>query len=279
MANNWIPRAEFFLQSLVSFQPQCPYCKSRNAKTIFRKYGSIRIKQCPECLLCYTSPIYKSWIVKNIYGAFYEADGVTRFPDPVRLEQLKETNFKGSEKDFSWILEPLAALLSEKKGRLLEVGSAWGYFLYQAKQHGFDPAGIEINEKAVAFGKERLGVRIVKGFEELEKGSFDLVFSWHALEHFTDLSRIFSDIEKATKPGGHLLIVVPNFDWEQFGTGRAQLIGAVHPIGFSAEFFLRNLPRHGFFVEGVFDDVKNFPNQPCQIATGGGIIVWAKKQH
>jgi cyclopropane fatty-acyl-phospholipid synthase-like methyltransferase len=35
---------------------------------------------------------------------------------------------------------------------MLELGSSWGYFLYQAKQQGFEVTGVEISEPRRLFG-------------------------------------------------------------------------------------------------------------------------------
>ena len=48
-----------------------------------------------------------------------------------------------------------------KGSSLVEVGSSWGYFLWQAKNQGFDVTGVEIGEKRRLFGERHLEVKIV----------------------------------------------------------------------------------------------------------------------
>ena len=160
---------------------------------------------------------------------------------------------------------------------MLEIGSAWGYFLYQAKEYGFEATGIEIDARLSSFGKEKLGVAIVPGFGELKGGPFDVAVLVHSLEHFTDLSRVFLDLRDHLKPGGHLFIAVPHFDWRRFGDENLSVIGAVHPLGFSPEFFTRNLPRYKFSIQGFYSRAADFPHAPCQVLTQEGILVWARR--
>ena len=215
---NFIPRVEFLLQSLLFSQNECPHCGTKNLKVVFKKHRLIAIKKCLECHLYFTSPIYKrSLLASNIYGTLYDEEWTTRLPELSQLPHLKETKFESIGKNFSSVLGSMVKCCAGSGNKLLEIGSGWGYFLFQAAEHGFDATGVEINSKLAAFGRRHLGSVVVEDMEKLKGTQFDIGFSWHALEHFTGLEKIFRDLNNALKPGGHLIIGVPNLDWDQFG--------------------------------------------------------------
>ena len=47
---------------------------------------------------------------------------------------------------------------------------------------------------------------------------------------------------------GVLVLEVPRLHPER-GKQEFQIMGAVHPLGFTRDFFLRNMPQHGFSVQ------------------------------
>lgn len=161
---------------------------------------------------------------------------------------------------------------------MLEIGSSWGYFLYQAKQQGYDTTGLEISEKRRLFGVKELGVNIVNCFNDLKTEKFDIIYTAHALEHFTDLYNVFQELHYYLNNKGKLIIEVPNFDLLQFGESVLPIIGAVHPLGFSSNFFKRNLPKYGFKILGFYDSWDLFPENKREKSSGDVIILAAEKE-
>jgi 2-polyprenyl-3-methyl-5-hydroxy-6-metoxy-1,4-benzoquinol methylase len=279
---NPIPRAEFFVQSIFLQQRLCPHCQARESVTLARKYMFIEIRKCQQCLLQFTSPIYKSFFSKEFYDRFYTEDSLTTtMPSLEQLEQLKQTGFRGCEKDFNPRLERLKQFLLPDGAdavKLLEIGSSWGYFLYQARQTGFDPTGVEVASQRRNYGIKQLGVSIVDSFAVLPAAYFDVIYTTHVLEHFTDLSQVFNQCNQHLRQAGKLIIEVPNFDFERFGAARLPTIGAVHPLGFSSEFFKKNLKAYGFAIQGFWDSWETFPDNPLPRSSGDSIILVAEKE-
>lgn len=98
-------------------------------------------------------------------------------------------------------------------GVLLDVGCGLGAYLCLLRSLGWRVYGIESNRRAALYAQERLGLD-VKGvhFEDavFPENFFDVITMWHSLEHFPDPKRILLKANRLLKPGGLLLIGVPN---------------------------------------------------------------------
>lgn len=141
-----IVRAEFLVQGVVQSRRPifCPHCKSSAHLQVGRKGGFIRILRCSVCGLCYTKPVYRSRLSPRFYDRMYTAEGsTTELPSEERLEWLKRSMFRGSDKDRSDTIERLRELSSSYPGRLLEFGSSCGSFFYQAQAAGFHVTGVD----------------------------------------------------------------------------------------------------------------------------------------
>jgi SAM-dependent methyltransferase len=98
-------------------------------------------------------------------------------------------------------------------GRLLEIGSASGYFLAVAREAGYQAVGVEPAEAAAALARRRSGAEVLTGFVEdveLSAADFDVACAFHVLEHVADPLAALDRIRDALRPGGLLFLEVPN---------------------------------------------------------------------
>jgi SAM-dependent methyltransferase len=271
---------EFLLQALVarsgSRAATCPHCLSTECDRVATKARVVRIMRCATCGLHYTDPLYRSWLASNFYDRLYAAEGsTTHTPDARTAARLRETGFKASDKDASVILDRLLSLAGPVH-RILELGSSWGYFLYQARQTGLEPTGVEIADGRRRFGIKHLGVRILPTLANVGSGSFDVAFAAHVLEHFTDISTVYDELASLLRPGGHLYVEVPNFELDQFGDRVLPLVGAVHPLGYDSDWFRRNLGIHGLVDVTIYSGWDSASPAPAARSTSSVIVVHAR---
>lgn len=106
------------------------------------------------------------------------------------------------------------------KGAALEIGCAPGKWLaFLADEMGVEPSGIEfspVGGAATQKNLELLGVRVgaIRSCDFLAAipdRQFDLVFSLGFIEHFTDVDEVVRRHLLWLKPGGILVLGVPNF--------------------------------------------------------------------
>jgi len=100
------------------------------------------------------------------------------------------------------------------KGRLLDVGSACGFFIEAALENGFDAYGIEFSREAVALAKPEIQKRITIGDVNLlrEQGGdlFDVVVAFDIIEHTQNPVEFLKEIGQILRPGGWLMLATPD---------------------------------------------------------------------
>lgn len=93
---------------------------------------------------------------------------------------------------------------------VLDIGAGTGDFLVEAKNQGWNTLGIEPNESAKQLAKNK-GVNFIENLESISDDSFDVITMWHVLEHVRNLDYQLDQLKRICKPGGIIIIAVPNF--------------------------------------------------------------------
>jgi SAM-dependent methyltransferase len=100
--------------------------------------------------------------------------------------------------------------LNSGYGSVADIGAGTGAFLEAASKNGWKVSGVEPSVKARTFAKER-GINLESSIDDLKGQQYDVVTLWHVLEHLPDLESTVNKISELVKPGGSLIIAVPNF--------------------------------------------------------------------
>ncbi len=105
-------------------------------------------------------------------------------------------------------------LLRQPEGVLVEVGAGTGEFARVAQDAGFDTYAVEPSGWAVGHARE-LGVPIHEGtldqWVDAHPGLLaDVVAMWHVLEHVPDPRALLRQAASMTRPGGLVMLEVPN---------------------------------------------------------------------
>lgn len=102
------------------------------------------------------------------------------------------------------------------RGRLLDVGCNLGSFAAEALRVGYDAYGIDLSEKALAYGREKLGLsgRLSVGTvteQRYADNSWDVITYIHCFEHLENPGEEMREAKRVLRPGGIILIEVPRF--------------------------------------------------------------------
>ena len=107
------------------------------------------------------------------------------------------------------------------RGRLLEIGPAYGAFTWLAMQAGFDAFAIEMSEACCRFMNEVAGIRAVHSLDidaALRAAEpCDVIALWHVIEHLPDPWGTLRLVAERLSPGGVLVVAAPNPLAFQFG--------------------------------------------------------------
>jgi len=176
--------------------PNCPICTSTRIKKIVRKnrYG---IARCSDCHIVFTNPRPTIDEISSVYGESYMAN----------LNSVKPILDRICRKRLLFVEKFLT------NGRLLDVGSGNGYFLNQARIHGWEVSGTEISEYSINYCKEEFGIHVERGevFEaNYSSDLFDIITMWHTLEHVKNPLDYLKEFNRILKSDGLAFILVPN---------------------------------------------------------------------
>lgn len=186
-------------------------------------HGSKVFERCPQDYLIWNTQYSKTKYENEYfqteyrlqYGREYLAD------KPSIVKRMNER----------WnIFEKLVPKSYPEKPRLLEFGSAAGFFLEIAMQSGWDPEGWEVSRLMSEYAnhhglKTRCGsiTDLSKKNARSNQNKFDCVAAFYLLEHLENQPHFWSTVKQMLKPGGHLLLALPSsfgplfyFDFESW---------------------------------------------------------------
>lgn len=190
----------------------CPWCGNQTdnlylkSKDFFLTQEDFAILKCDHCGLLFTNPRPAPDVIGRYYKSdeYYSHQQNTKGLVPRIYEKVKTINLKNKVK---------MAIGGLPQGRLLDIGCGVGDFLVQVKKSGWEVAGIEPSNDAKAIAQTRLGFKPLdpSSYASLPDHSFDVITMWHVLEHVDDLKSQTSELLRLLKPGGRLIIALPNY--------------------------------------------------------------------
>jgi len=93
--------------------------------------------------------------------------------------------------------------------RLLEVGCGRGHLAKHLQAQGLDVVGIDANPYAIEHGVACNLCTMQGEALNFPDASFDMLYSFHAIEHIPPLEQALAEMARVVKPGGKLLLAYP----------------------------------------------------------------------
>ncbi len=143
-----------------------------------------------------------------------------------------------------------------RKGLALEIGCGAGWMLRALRSQGWRVVGVERTVSAVRAATSGDHVPVFVGELDAIRSEprFDLVLLFHVLEHLSDPLAVLRRCFEILRPGGRLIVAVPNFEsWQArlFRGAWFHLDVPRHLMHFSPRSITRLLETVGVKVEAV----------------------------
>jgi SAM-dependent methyltransferase len=229
------------LEAIMSIET-CVCCGSSHLFSTATVLDKVSLSTCQECGAACTVPKPTPEELDQQYSHAYYG------PDNVKFISLMERVVIAlTQRRARWIDSKIAA-----PGKILEIGCGRGILLAALSQLGHECHGIERSDLAATRAQRTAGIRIYpKPLEhcDMPESYFDLVLLWHVLEHLDSPADTLHRVFKLMRPGGMLIIEVPNFSSLQsrfFGKHWFHLDLERHLFHFSASGLRRLLTTCGF---------------------------------
>lgn len=159
-------------------------------------------------------------------------------------------------------------------GRLLDFGCGWGFFLQAAKECGWSPFGLEPLPGHALFTRVQVEADVrtdILRADTYPLDYFDTITSFQVFEHLPDPAGDMTRLHKTLKPGGLLLIEVPNID-----TWSVRLLGKQHRHFvpdhlnfFSVDTLCLLFEKNGFEIVGTYHPSRRMSVRHLITAWGG----------
>lgn len=181
-----------------TFPTTCNLCGKADTSFIAEQ-NSFKIVECNLCGFVYVNPRPKANALKDFYTDYHRK----RIGEPLLWKPYMQKVFTKSAN--------LLDKLCPQKGRILDIGCGYGFFLEEATKRGWEAEGIDLSEDCVAFAKKRgLKAELALPEDIKEKNCYDAITMFYVLEHLPDPLATLRTIKKLLKPGGVLLLRVPH---------------------------------------------------------------------
>jgi len=207
----------------------CELCGSESARELYTARDRLRnsdqpfqIVECAGCGVLRTLPEMSYTELASFYTESYWGEDEPS-QEWIKRSQAEKTDFI-RECDLS-------------EGRLLDVGCGSGFFLRALDSSRWERYGVETGTEAASLAARALGPdHIFKGTlteAKFEKSFFDVISFWSSLEHMNEPRANLIRARDIIKPGGILIVQVPNA-----ASYQARL--------FKGDWFALDVPRHRY---------------------------------
>lgn len=189
---------------------KCILCESREITTLYQKIkNNFNIDQCQECGLAFTNPQPSLSELDKMYQkekVIFSGSGEKELK---KLKKIKKIYDRLSSQRLC-VIEKY-----QRKGKLLDIGSGGGFFLAYARERDWQVDGLELSQWGVTVAKKIFQINVFQGDlmqANYPNNSYDVVTMYDVLEHIINPLTELKEVYRILKPGGLLIVNVPNFN-------------------------------------------------------------------
>jgi 2-polyprenyl-3-methyl-5-hydroxy-6-metoxy-1,4-benzoquinol methylase len=243
----------------------CECCGNIQFHPILLRHDGSLIVRCEHCQLEFVNPLPDPSAMQDLY----QSEMVSEDPSQGYFSQYILERQK-REKSYSKLYHSRLKLIEtykSGKGNLLDLGCGAGFFVKSAHERGWKGHGLEMLPEYVQYAHDSLDLQQVhQGSLDdalpFQPETFDVVTMWDLIEHLRHPLACLEKINRATKPGGLLVIWTPNVknsifvkeDWLSYRIkqhiyffSRNSLEQLLHKAGYKIDSLKTNKAKKGLF--------------------------------
>jgi len=178
---------------------ECPWCHSSSTTLRYHLVGG-NIYTCTFCGIGFVHPLPSKEALSEYYNDDYHFS----------LEKYLPAYRRRAYRKFNELCKRVEQKI--KPGRLLEIGSSYGFFLDVARSRGWEIMGIELDAQACSFCQKVMDLKVYCGTLEqfTTEKQFDMICMWHTLEHDSDCFITLRRVKDLLVENGLLVLTLPN---------------------------------------------------------------------
>jgi 2-polyprenyl-3-methyl-5-hydroxy-6-metoxy-1,4-benzoquinol methylase len=223
---------------------ECPLCSSPESKPVSGDRQDLRA--CRSCGVVFNSTHKVLTYDQRYFVDDYENQyGRTYAQDEPAIRAL-------ASRRLGMIFRMAHGACPRESMRLLDIGSAMGFFLKEAREQGIGQVeGVEISSFAADYCRTTLRIPVQESsFENAAlEGSFNIITAWYFIEHCPDPGPVIEKITSLLVKGGILALATPSLFGPLFRFNRREWC-ASHPgdhrVDFSPRTMRSFLNHNGF---------------------------------
>jgi SAM-dependent methyltransferase len=183
----------------------CSICKSAAQVPVFihtleysewvlenTQYGYLK---CANCGFLQCNPIPSNAVLFNYYQEQYAYDWFQK------NSLFKKWQAKHRHHKIRKYIQPT--------DKILDFGCGHGFFVQELAGRGFQCFGFDIGSDKISHHQNG-HINNKNTFQEYKEDGFDVITLWHVLEHMQNQHDILDQLKQKLKPGGKIIIAVPN---------------------------------------------------------------------
>lgn len=198
----------------------CPVCGFSCRSVVYRKtVRSILLQfvKCTGCALVYQNPrLTQTALTKYFSSSTFISD--SKSGEQSLKDQLGYFDYfswdASYKKTASFRLERIARY-KKAPARLLEIGTATGSFLDEARKAGYSVRGVDVSKTFAEIARKNYGLEVDTGFIEefpLPVNTYDVICAFGGVSCWTDPIMAFKNIRRSLRKDGVLVMNHPDIE-------------------------------------------------------------------